>query len=77
MGRNITRRPRIPNAIPLKSPTTGDTLALLSHGRGLFLWCKRAQIWECFEIEHVLRLYATSSTGNDFHPDLDTVEPKD
>jgi hypothetical protein len=42
--------------LPIKSPTTGFTLALMSS-KGLELYCKHTRQWEVHSIDEILRIY--------------------
>lgn len=42
--------------LPIKSPTTGFTLALMSR-EGIELYCKRTRQWEVHSIEEILRMH--------------------
>lgn len=46
---------RLPYCLPIKSNTTGDTLALVSMD-GILLRNKRNRQWETFSIEAVLKI---------------------
>jgi hypothetical protein len=42
--------------LPIKSPSTGFTLALMSR-EGLELYCKRTRQWEIHSIDEIMRIY--------------------
>jgi hypothetical protein len=42
--------------LPIKSPTTGFTLALMSR-EGIELYCKRTRQWEIHSIEEIIRMH--------------------
>jgi hypothetical protein len=42
--------------LPIKSPSTGFTLALMSR-EGIELYCKRTRQWEIHSIEEILRMH--------------------
>jgi len=42
--------------LPIKSPSTGFTLALVSS-KGLELYCKRTRQWEIHSIEEIIHIY--------------------
>ena len=42
--------------MPIKSPLTGDTVALMSEA-GLEVWSKRIRRWEIYTIEELIQLH--------------------
>jgi hypothetical protein len=42
--------------LPIKSPSTGFTLALMSR-EGLELYCKRTRQWEIHSIDEIMHIY--------------------
>jgi len=50
----MPEKPRV--RLPIKSPVTGYTLALMSH-EGLVLYCKHTRTWEVHSIDEILRMY--------------------
>lgn len=50
----MTEQPR--RRLPIKSPVTGFTLALMSS-KGLELYCKHTRQWEVHSIDEILRIY--------------------
>jgi hypothetical protein len=50
----MSEQPR--QRLPIKSPVTGFTLALMSS-KGLELYCKRTRQWEIHPIDEILRIY--------------------